>query len=55
MTHLFLAPDWRSELCLWQATDHPDRPRLVHRASDLDPLAWAIVVLAVAPGQRVAS
>lgn len=46
---LYLAPDWRGELCLWQS--RPDaEPRCVHRQSDLDEIAWSIIVLALHVG-----
>ena len=41
---LFLAPDWRGELCLFQS--RPDaEPRCVARESDVDPIVWSIIVL----------
>ena len=46
---LYLAPDHRNELCLFQS--RPDaEPRCVARESDVDPIVWSIVVLSLHGG-----
>lgn len=43
MTRLFIASDGH-ELCLWEGEPDDPTPRCVERESDVDPVAWSLIV-----------